>query len=215
VAAGDRMVFYVTDRGRHRTRGPASGSSSGSCKLDQSLTRSERGLDLALYLSRRLAQLLGGDVSYRRATGRCVLLPAGREELSTAPAPREGRCPPLDSSIAMCRRADRSLSAALRARRGVAAAPAPSRWTAARLSGCRPSGRPAATTPGEGTYPARNLRPGGDHYPVPLTCGAVLSATRPTSWRAQPRTRAVWTPYSSDPMLPRCRSCVASRSSRR
>jgi signal transduction histidine kinase len=81
VAAGNRALFYVTDRGpgiapEHRER-----VFERFVQLDQSLTRTTGGLGLGLYLARQVAHLLGGEVVVTDAAGggACFCLAIARE----------------------------------------------------------------------------------------------------------------------------------------
>ena len=91
MAAGSHMVFYVTDHGPGIAPADRDRVFERFVQLDQSLTRSSGGLGLGLYLSRQLAQLLGGDlvVTDVAGGGACFCLAIARE-LTPSPRPREG-----------------------------------------------------------------------------------------------------------------------------
>jgi signal transduction histidine kinase len=69
MAAGARVVFFVTDHGPGIAAGDRDRVFERFVQLDQSLTRSQGGLGLGLYLCRQLALVLDGELVLTEAPG--------------------------------------------------------------------------------------------------------------------------------------------------
>jgi len=203
---------YVNDRGGHRPR-TASGSSSGSCSSTVVDPFERR---LACHLpSRSSPSCLAATLSSPTCHGRGVLPLAVARSCRRAGAPRRGGA---HRSIALDRHVSTSGSQPSRrapARRGVQQLRAKS-VDSSSLSGVQTE-RAASRNHTQAKAPirARNLRPGA----TTTRCRSrVVRYSQPTARRLAVHSLehgAVWIAYSPIPMLPRCRSCVASRSSRR
>jgi len=93
MAAGARVVFFVTDHGPGIAREDRDRVFDRFVQLDQSLTRSQGGLGLGLYLCRQLAQILDGELVLSDAPGGgssfCLVV---SRDLQSTVAP-EGRQP--------------------------------------------------------------------------------------------------------------------------
>lgn len=88
VAAGARVLFYVTDHGPGIAPSDRQRIFERFVQLDQSLTRSRGGLGIGLYLARQLASELGGELVVTDAPGggACFCLAIVRD-----PAPARAR----------------------------------------------------------------------------------------------------------------------------
>jgi len=94
MAAGARVVFFVTDHGSGIAPDDRDRVFDRFVQLDQSLTRSQGGLGLGLYLCRQLAKILDGELVLSEAPGGgcSFCLVVSRDLQSTAPP--EAKLPP-------------------------------------------------------------------------------------------------------------------------
>lgn len=90
VAAGPRVLFYITDHGPGIAPSDRQRIFERFVQLDQSLTRSRGGLGIGLYLARQLASELGGELVVTDAPGggACFCLAIVRDPVPTR---RRGR----------------------------------------------------------------------------------------------------------------------------
>src|SRR5260221_9309257 len=69
MAAGARVVFFVTDHGPGISTNDRERVFERFVQLDQSLTRSRGGLGLGLYLCKQLAEVLDGELVLTETPG--------------------------------------------------------------------------------------------------------------------------------------------------
>jgi signal transduction histidine kinase len=92
MAAGARVVFFVTDHGPGIAAADRDRVFERFVQLDQSLTRSQGGLGLGLYLCRQLAEVLDGELVLTEAPGGgCSFCLAVSRDLRSTDAPTEVR----------------------------------------------------------------------------------------------------------------------------
>ncbi|HEY5675928.1 MAG TPA: ATP-binding protein, partial [Myxococcales bacterium] len=95
MAAGARVVFFVTDHGPGIAPGDRDRVFDRFVQLDQSLTRSQGGLGLGLYLCRLVALAHDGGVALRDepgwATSFVARLPVEARRISDDSIPRVSR----------------------------------------------------------------------------------------------------------------------------